>query len=67
MIARFFNELGRVVLISFFIIAAVFALLAVVSLGAEILMWSAYAGMFYVYILIVLSVTIIRMTSGNTN
>ena len=65
--SRFFNELGKVVLISFFVITAVLALLAAVSLGAVILMWSAYAGMFYVYILIVLSVTIIRMTSESTN
>lgn len=63
MTTRFFNELGRVVLISLFVIAAVFAFLAVIYLGAVISIWSTYAGLFYVYILIVLSITISRLAS----
>ncbi|QDP48219.1 MAG: hypothetical protein Unbinned6437contig1000_73 [Prokaryotic dsDNA virus sp.] len=62
----FINEMLRVILISFFVIAAVCAFLAVIYFGAVISIWNTYAGIFYVYILIILSVTIKRVASANT-
>lgn len=63
----FINEMLRVILISFFVIAAAFAFLAVIYFGAVITIWDTYAGIFYAYALIILSVTIKRMASANTN
>lgn len=60
----FINELLRVIAISFFYVAAVCVFMLVICIGAVISIWNTFAGLFYVYIIIIISVTVKRIVSS---
>lgn len=60
----FINELLRVIAISFFYVAAVCVFVLVIYIGAVISIWNTFAGLFYVYIIIIISVTVKRIVSS---